>query len=244
MKPFEGKVCVVTASATGIGLAIAKNLGEKGGKVVISSRNHQNVEKALLSLRSLNIDCQGCLCHVSKDREKLVKFVIEKYGKVDILVSNAGIANYLGPALDTPEGLYDRIMDVNVKSGFYLVKEFLPYLKETRGVVLFVSSMTGYLALPGSAVYAMSKTCLLGLTSTLSQELGKFGIRVNSIAPGIIRTKLSGPMAESPYATSNALGRIGTLEDISKAAGFLCSEDAGFITGETLLVTGGMHHRL
>jgi dehydrogenase/reductase SDR family protein 4 len=244
MKRFHGKVCLVTASASGIGLSIAKKFGDEGGKVVISSRNEENVEKAKNFLKSFNIECEGCVCHVAKDRKKLVKFVIEKYGKIDVLVNNAGVANYLGATLDTPEGLYEKILEVNVKSAFYMVQEALPYLKETRGVVLFVSSMTAYKTLPSSSVYAMSKTCLLSLTKSLSVELGNFSIRVNSIAPGIIRTKLAGPMADSFHATNNALGRIGTLDDIAGPACFLCSDEAAFITGETLLVTGGTDHRL
>lgn len=244
MKRFEDKVCVITASATGIGLAIAEKMGLEGGKIVISSRNTKNIEAAINKLRGQNIVCEGVVCHVAKDKKKLINFAIEKFGQIDVLVNNAAVSTHFGPTLQTPEDAYDKMLDINVKSAFYLVKEALPHLKKTKGSVLFISSITAYDSIRDLGVYGMTKTALLGMTKTLAHELGGFGIRVNSIAPGIIRTKFASALLENEVATKNAFGRVGETKDVSGPAAFLCSEEAGFITGETLMVTGGVHARL
>ena len=244
MKRFEDKVCIVTASATGIGLAIAEKMGQEGGKVVISSRNSKNIESAVKRLRAQNIICEGIICHVAKDRKKLIDFTVEKFGKIDVLVNNAAVSTHFGPAMQTPEDAYDKMLNINVKSAFYLVKEALPHLKKTKGTVLFVSSVTAYDSIIDIGVYAMTKTAILGITKTLAHELGGFGIRVNAIAPGTIKTKFAAAIFENELATKNVLGRVGETKDVSGPAAFLCSEDAGFITGETLMITGGAHARL
>ena len=244
MKRFQDKVCVVTASATGIGLAIAEKMGQEGGKLVISSRDPKNIEAAIKKLRAQNIVCEGIVCHVAKDRKKLIDFTIEKFGQIDVLVNNAAVSTHLGPSMETPEPAYDRMLDINVKAAFYLLKEALPHLKKTKGCVLFLSSVAAYDSSPVLGVYGMTKTALLGITKTLATELGGFGIRVNAIAPGIIRTKFAAAIAETEQASRNALGRVGETKDVSGPAAFLCSDEAGFITGETLMITGGVHARL
>jgi dehydrogenase/reductase SDR family protein 4 len=244
MNRFQDKVCVITASATGIGLAMAEKFGLEGGKIVISSRDSKNVNAAVEKLRAQNIICEGVVCHVSKDRKKLIDFAIEKFGKIDILINNAAVSTHLGPSMETPEAAYDRMLDVNVKSCFYLVKEALPHLKKSKGVVLFISSVAAYNSLPLLGIYGMTKTALLSLTKSLSVELGSFGIRVNAVAPGIIRTKFAAAIAETEQASNNALGRVGETKDVTGPAAFLCSDEARFVTGETLMITGGVHARL
>ena len=133
-KMLAGKVAVVTASTDGIGLAIAERLGLEGAKVVVSSRNHVNVERTVQDLTKKGIDVFGTVCHVSKKehREKLLQQTVEKYGGVDIVVSNAGVNPVFGPMLDTPESAWDKIFDTNVKASFYLVKEFVPEMEKKR----------------------------------------------------------------------------------------------------------------
>lgn len=244
MNRFQDKVCVITASASGIGFAIAEKFGKEGGKIVISSRDIKNVTAAVEKLRSQGITCEGVVCHVNKDRKKLINFAIEKFGKIDVLVNNAAVSTFMGPVTETPEAAYDRMLETNVKASFYLTTEALPHLKKTKGVILFVASVAGYNPLPLLGIYGMTKTALISLTKAISMEVGGFGIRVNAIAPGIIKTKFAGAIAETEHATNNSLGRIGVTSDCSGPAAFLCSDEAAFITGETLVINGGNHTRL
>jgi len=244
MNRFQDKVCVITASATGIGLAIAEKFGKEGGKIVISSRDIKNVTAAVEKLRSQGITCEGVVCHVIKDRKKLINFALEKFGKIDILINNAAVSTYMGPITDTPEAAYDKMLETNVKAAFYLVQEALPHLKKTKGVVLFVASIAGYNPLPLLGIYGMTKTALISLTKSISMEVGGFGVRVNAIAPGIIRTKFAGAIVETEHAKNNSLGRVGETSDVSGPAAFLCSDEAAFITGETIVIAGGVQGRL
>jgi dehydrogenase/reductase SDR family member 4 len=244
MKRFDGKVCIVTASATGIGLAIARKLGLEGGKIVISSRNSENVLKAVNGLKKEGITCEGIVCHVSKDRKKLIAFAIEKFGKIDILVNNAAVSTHFGPSLDITEEAYDKMLDVNVKAGFFLTKEAAPYLKQTQGKVVFVSSVAGYVPNAAIGVYGMTKTALLSLTKSLAIELAGHKVRVNGIAPGIIKTKFAKSLEDTDDVKNNPSGRIGYPEDCAGAVAFLCSEEADYITGETIVISGGYPIRL
>lgn len=244
MKRFQDKVCVVTASASGIGLAIARRLGQEGGKVVISSRSEKHVLEAVEGLRKEGITCEGIVCHVAKDRKKLINFALEKYGGIDILVNNAAVSTNFGLTMETTEESYDKMMDINVKSPFFLLKEALPHLKKSKGKVIFVASIAGYRPINLLGVYSMTKTALISLTRTLGTELAASKVRINAIAPGIIKTKFAQGLEESEEVKNNPSGRIGYPEDCAGVVAFLCSEDADYIVGETIVVAGGNHARL
>ncbi|KAH8365810.1 hypothetical protein KR093_004672 [Drosophila rubida] len=252
MKRLAGKVAVVTASTDGIGFAIAKRLAEDGAAVVISSRKQQNVDNALIELRKLNLNVHGLKCHVSEaqDRKQLFEETISKYGKLNILISNAATNPAVGGVLECDEKVWDKIFDVNVKSSFLLAKEALPYLRQEKGSsIVFVSSIAGYDAFELLGAYSVSKTALIGLTKAAAKDLAAEGIRVNCLAPGIIRTKFSKALYENEAANEAALskipmGRLGTSEEMAGVASFLVSDDAGYITGESIVASGGMNARL
>lgn len=244
MKRFQDKVCIVTASATGIGFAIARKLGQEGGKIVISSRNQKHVDSAVATLRSEGITCDGVVCHVGKDRKKLIAFTVEKFGGIDILINNAAISTHFGPSMDITENAYDRMTEINVKAPFFLLKEAFPYLKKSQGKVIFVASLAGYTPFGALGVYSMTKTALISLTKSLGAELAGHKIRVNSIAPGIIKTKFAEAISESDTVKSNPSGRIGYPEDCTGIVAFLCSNEADYITGETVVIAGGAQSRL
>ncbi|KAH8278240.1 hypothetical protein KR044_006940 [Drosophila immigrans] len=252
MKRLAGKVAVVTASTDGIGFAIAKRLAEDGAAVVISSRKQQNVDSALAELRKLNLNVHGLKCHVgeAQDRKQLFEETISKYGKLNILVSNAATNPAVGGVLECDEKVWDKIFDVNVKSSFLLAKEALPYLRQEKGSsIVFVSSIAGYDAFELLGAYSVSKTALIGLTKAAAKDLAAEGIRVNCLAPGIIRTKFSKALYENESANEAALskipmGRLGTSEEMAGVASFLVSDDAGYITGESIVASGGMNARL
>ncbi|XP_063703146.1 dehydrogenase/reductase SDR family member 4-like [Culicoides brevitarsis] len=248
-----GKTAVVTGSSEGIGFAIAKRLGQRGANVVISSRKESNIDRAVNDLKSEGIPVLGVKCHVNlpKHRTRLLEKTLEHFGQVNILVSNVAINTDFGPVLECSEQNWDRIFETNVKAMWQLTKEFYPHLKKQKGSnIVLVSSVAGYTPLSDAiGAYSVSKTTLFGLTKVLSQDLASEGIRVNCVAPGIVKTKFSKVLYESPESMEKAMKmipmkKLADPEDISGTVVFLVSDDAKYITGETICVTGGMQSRL
>lgn len=251
---LAGKVAIVTASTDGIGFAIAKRLCQDGAKVMISSRKQQNVDAALQRLKDENLQAAGVVCHVAKqaDRAKLIDETVKQFGGIDILVSNAAVNPYYGTLLATPEDAWDKIFETNVKATFLLCKEIVPYLaKRGSGSIVIVSSIGGYSYTPLSLIgaYSVSKTALFGLTKALAPELAQDNIRVNCLAPGIIKTKFSKALTENDDSANIALQtiplrRFGVPEDCAGTVAFMVSDDSAYMTGETIVVSGGMTSRL
>jgi dehydrogenase/reductase SDR family protein 4 len=249
---LEGKVAVVTASTLGIGLAIAERLGLEGAHVMVSSRKQSQVDAAVERLRRQGIDVAGTVCHVGKkdDRLRLFERTIEVFGGLDILVSNAAVNPTNVPILETTEESWDKVFEINVKASFFLCKEAIPYMeKRGGGSVVIVSSLAGYRPLESMSAYAVSKTTLLGLVKAMSTGLADKNIRVNGIAPGFIKTKFSSVLWDSPekeaaLAGTIPFGRLGVPEDCSGIVACLVSDDASYITGETVVIAGGMTSRL
>jgi len=245
---LKGKRAIVTASTEGIGLAIARRLGQEVASVVICSRKQANVEQTVDELKKLNINVNGTVCHVGKesDRKSLVQFALDKIGGIDILVSNAAVNPVMGPILNTSSDAWDKIFDVNVKAAFELTKEVVPHLeKNGGGSIVYISSVAGYQAMPMIGAYSVSKTALLGLSRTLAVELASKKIRVNSVAPGVIRTKFSEAIADSELVNIfTPLARPGESDEIAGVVSFLVSEDASYITGECITPAGGFFSRL
>jgi len=251
-KRLEGKVAVVTASTLGIGLAIAERLGHEGAHIVISSRKQAQVTSAVKNLEQQGLSVTGLTCHVGSkdDRKKLFDLVIEKYGGLDILVSNAAVNPVYGPILETKEEAWDKIFETNVKASFFLCKEAIPLMeKRGGGSIVIVSSIGGYNPFPLIAPYSISKTALFGLVKGLVPQCAGKNIRVNAIAPGIIRTKFSEALwqdkeGEKIAASGIPLQRLGEPHECAGAVAFLVSDDASYITGETVVMSGGTHSRL
>ncbi|XP_072754271.1 dehydrogenase/reductase SDR family member 4-like [Anoplolepis gracilipes] len=249
---LEGKVAIVTASTDGIGFSIAKRLAQEGAKVMISSRKDSNVKKAVEQLQSEGLRVAGTVCHVGKaeDRKNLFESTKTNFGGLDILVSNAAVNPAVSLTLDSTEETWDKIFEINVKSTFLLMKESLPLLKGSKSPsIIIVSSIAGYQPFSLLGTYSISKTALLGLTKATAEELALDGIRVNCIAPGIIKTKFSEPLYKSEEVYNIAVSkismrRLGTSDEVGSVAAFLASSDASYITGETIVVSGGMNARL
>ena len=249
-----GKSAIVTASTDGIGLSIAKRLAVDGANVVLSSRQQKNVDRALSDVRKFCEEhnasgkVEGVVAHVAKaeDRTKLIEKALSSFGKLDIVVSNAAVSPAFGPILETTETVWDKIFEINVKNAFLLAKESAPHLQKAGdGSIVFISSIAGYQPMKFLGAYSVSKTALLGLTKALASEMGDVGVRVNCVCPGIIKTKFSQPLWESEdiktmmmYQTP--LKRLGEADEIGGVVSFLCSQDASYITGENVVVAGGM----
>uniref|UniRef100_A0A1A8BU54 Dehydrogenase/reductase (SDR family) member 4 n=1 Tax=Nothobranchius kadleci TaxID=1051664 RepID=A0A1A8BU54_NOTKA len=249
---LTGKVAIVTASTDGIGLATAQALGKRGAHVVVSSRRQANVDKAVALLQSQSIKVTGTTCNVGsgEDREKLVQMTLDQCGGIDILVSNAAVNPFFGNIMDSTEDVWDKILSVNVKSSFLMTKLVVPHMeKRGGGNVIFVSSVGAYQPMQALGPYCVSKTALLGLTRALAPELAQSNIRVNCVAPGVIKTRFSSALWKNEDVVEElkkqlSIKRLGEPEEIGGVIAFLCSEEASYITGETITVTGGMGCRL
>ena len=247
MRRFDNKVVLVTASASGIGLGISKRMGQEGATVIISSRNQANVDKAVEELKRDGIKAEGFVCHVGNKqmRDQLKEYIKTTHGRLDTLVLNAAVSTHFGSLFDTTEQQFDKTFDINLKSVFFMVKEYRDLMPHGSSILL-ISSYVGYQLDQTIGVYALTKTAVLGLTKLLAREMRDDKIRVNCIAPGLIRTKFAGSLLEHEEAAKQKLDidRVGEPEDIAAAAAFLCSKDADYISGEVLMVTGFVSQRL
>ena len=241
---LKGKVAVITGGTRGIGFATAKKFLENEAKVVLLGSKQETVEKAIKELKQMNsnYDVIGFYPNLSSKEEmnEVFKKVKEIYGCIDILINNAGISSKT-KIEDYSEEEYDKITNLNIKSVFNCSKQIIPYLKETKGVILNTSSMVSIYGQPSGVMYPTTKFAVNGITKSLARELAPQGIRVNAVAPGIINTdmvaKLPKEMIE-PLIKTIPFGRIGEPEDIANAFLFLSSNLSSYITGIVLSVDG------
>ncbi|CAO2590926.1 Dehydrogenase/reductase SDR family member 2, mitochondrial [Lemmus lemmus] len=247
---LANKVAVVTGSTNGIGFSIARRLAQDGAHVVISSRKQQNVDRAVATLKEEGLSVTGTVCHVGKaeDREQLVATALESCGGVDFLVCVAGVNPLVGSTLRSSEQIWDKILGVNVKAPALLLSQLLPHMENRgEGSVVLVSSVAAYIPLPKLGVYNVSKTALLGLTKTLAVELAPKNIRVNCLVPGFINTDFGRVLTEDSTFEEHlkyvyGMQRVGQPEDCAGIVSFLCSPEAGYITGENIAVAGWSPH--
>ncbi|KAL7142838.1 hypothetical protein ABFS83_08G151300 [Erythranthe nasuta] len=246
---FEGKVAIVTASTQGIGFGIAERLGLEGAAVVISSRRQKNVDEAVEKLKGKGIEVLGLVCHVSdaQQRNNLVEKTVEKYGKIDVIVCNAAANPTVDGILETKESVLDKLWEINVKTSILLLQVAAPHLQKGSSVI-FISSITGFHPPQGLAMYGVTKTALLGLTKALAAEMAP-NTRVNCVAPGFVPTHFASFLTtnesiKKSLVEKTLLNRLGTTDDMAAAVAYLASDDASYVTGETLVVAGGTPSRL
>jgi NAD(P)-dependent dehydrogenase (short-subunit alcohol dehydrogenase family) len=247
MFDLKGQVAVVTGSTRGIGKAIARALGQAGAMVVISSRRQEACEAVASEFRAEGLEVMALACHVGhRDQlQGLVDQTMQAWGRIDILVCNAATNPVYGPMAEIADEAFDKIMGTNVRSVFQLCNMVCPGMAERgRGSVILISSIA---ALRGNAVigvYGISKAAEAGLARNLAVEWGPKGVRVNAIAPGLIRTDFARALLEDPVRRQRSeqatpLRRIGEPEDIAGVALFLASDAAAFVTGQTIVADGG-----
>ena len=244
---LTGKVALITGSTKGIGLAIARRMAEQGARVVISSRNQDACDEVAADIRAQCGDALALACNINyKEQLKaLVDATIAHYGQIDILVINAALNPFYGPSQDIPDEAFDKIMHSNIGSAHRLCQLVLPGMAQRGGgSVIIVSSIAG---LKGSNVlgaYGISKAADMQIARNLAVEWGPHNIRVNCIAPGLIRTDFARAMWENPETYRHTvakypLRRIGEPDEIAGAAIYLASDAGSFTTGQTLVVDGG-----
>jgi len=240
---LKGKIALVTGSTKGIGKAIAFELAKEGANVVINSRNQSEADKVTHQIHDqVGVKTLALRTDVSNIEEvkTLMKKTVDYFGRIDILINNAGVFE-ICPFLQISEDTWDKIIDINLKGTFLCSKLALPIMvKQKSGVIINMSSMaakTGGI-LP-VAHYAASKAGIIALTKALAREFAPYGIRVNAVAPGVIKTKMAESQAEEKRKII-PLGNLGEPEDVAKTVSFLASDDASYITGEVIDVNGGL----
>jgi len=243
---LENKVALITGGSRGIGRAIALALADAGANVAISSRKLPALEEVAEEIKGKGRKSMALACHIARpeDSERLVEKVRSEWGKIDILVNNAGTNPYYGPLLEAEEWTWDVTMNVNLKGPFLLSQLVARVMREQGGgSIINIASIAGII--PSELnIYSVTKAGLIMLTRVMAREWGQYKIRVNAIAPGVIKTKLSEALWKEPekgkaVAGSKALGYLGLPEDIVGTALYLASDASSYVTGETILVDGG-----
>lgn len=243
---LDGKVALITGGGTGIGSGIARLFVQAGAQVVITGRTEEVLRKAVGQLGPN----AHYYVHDATDLPSIAPLLLrieQEVGGVDILVNNAG-RHLKAEALDTKDDEYDAVLRLNLRAVFAFSREFARrcIARESKGVILMISSMASFVALDGVVAYASSKMGLHGMMLTLTAELSRYGIRVNAVAPGFIESKMMlGVMERFPARKKRVLDRIqlggwGKPEDVANAALYLCSDAASYVTGVILPVDGGM----
>lgn len=245
---LTGKTAVITGSTKGIGLAIARAMGQAGANVVISSRKADKCEEVAEMLRGEGLEATPIACHIGKKEQlqELVDKTKETYGKIDSLVCNAAANPYYGPMSELPEDAFDKVIETNVKANWRLCNMVLPDMAERRdGSVIIVSSIGGFRGSENLGIYGISKAADFQLTRNLAVEWGLHNIRANCIAPGLVRTDFARALWEDPERlaareATTPLRRIGEPVDIAGAAVFLAAPAGAWLTGQVITVDGGV----
>lgn len=243
---LQGKSALVTGSSRGIGRAIALELGKNGANVAVNyAGNEQKAEEVVTELKELGVKAIKIQANVASENEvkAMVKEVITEFGRLDILVNNAGITrdNLL---MRMKESDFDDVIDTNLKGAFLCTKAVTrQMMKQRTGKIINIASIVGVSGNPGQANYVAAKAGMIGLTKSVAKELASRNILVNAVAPGFIATDMTDVMTEEQkeaILSTIPLEKLGEAEDIARVVRFLASDDANYMTGQTLHVDGGM----
>jgi len=239
---LAGKVALVTGAAQGIGLAIARTLAGCGASVVLAD---VDADKAQEAAKSVTGRALGLAMNVARGDEVAagIARVMTECGRLDVLVNNAGITRD-GLLIRMKEEDWDRVIEVNLKGTFHCTKAALGVMiKQRSGRIISIASIVGVMGNSGQANYAASKAAILGFTKSVAREYANRGVTANAVAPGFIKTAMTGQLSEDVQARMREqipLGRLGTPEDVAEAVAFLASDAAAYVSGQVIHVNGGM----
>lgn len=243
---MKGKVVLVSGASRGIGEASALAFADAGADVVVASRKLSNLEEVSDKLKAKGVRSLAVAAHVAKaeDSKNLVDTVVKEFGRIDILFNNAGTNPYFGPLLNAEEWAWDTTFNVNLKGPFFLAQLVAKVMKEQGGGSMINTSSVGGLRPSDLNIYCVTKAAYIMLTQVMAKEWGQWGIRVNAIAPGVIKTRLSEALWKEPEVGKAAVEgismlRLGEPEDVAGVVLFLASDLAQYVTGETVVVDGG-----
>jgi len=243
---LSGKVAIITGAAKGMGKAEAELFAREGAKVVVADILEDEAKQVADKINKDGYEAMAVRLDVSKseDWKRVVEQVVEKWGKIDVLVNNAGILSMNGIE-DATEEEWDRVMDINAKSQFLGIKYVLPAMKKAgKGSIINISSIYGLVGSGAAVAYHASKGASRLLTKTVAAELAKYNIRVNSIHPGVIRTPMTEELLKDPQNAkvvlgTTVLGRPAEPEEVATGALYLASDESSFMTGSEMVIDGG-----
>ncbi len=255
MSRLAGKVAIVTGGAAGIGLATATRFAQEGASVLLVDLNEQMLQQAASSIESDNISATVADVTQPDQVQLYTQIAVERYGGIDILINNAGIEGEVKPIQEASIDMFDKVMAVNVRGVWLGLKYVIPEMeKRGGGSIVITSSMAGVAGAPQISPYAASKHAVVGIMRSIASECGHLGIRVNTVNPGLISTRMTDSLAEqmnpqSPdqtkrdYAQRIPLGRYGTPLEVADLMLFLASDESSYCTGGIYSVDGGMPKR-
>ena len=245
---LDGKVAIITGSSRGIGRAIAECMAEMGARVVVSSRKAEACEDVAAAIRAKGGEAAVIPCNISRkgEVEALVAGTVERFGQIDILVCNAAVNPVYGPMSKLTDEAFDKIMGSNVKSNIWLTNLVIPGMAARGGgAIVIISSIGGLRGSEVIGTYCISKAADFALARNLAVEWGHKNVRVNCVAPGLVKTDFARALWEDPAnrakrEAETPLGRIGEPEEIGPVAAFLAAPAASFITGQIVVADGGV----
>lgn len=243
---FKGKNVLVTGASRGIGKHIAEAFALLGANVVLNASRESDYFKAVLDdFNKAGYSCTGYACDVSDGEavKDMFDYIAEKFGKVDILINNAGITRDM-LLMKMTDNDWDSVLDINLKGVFNCSKAAIrPMMKNRWGRIINISSIIGLIGNPGQANYAASKAGMIGFSKSVAKEVGKKGITCNVVAPGFIESDMTASLSDdlkAKYLEGIPVNRFGQADDVAKAVIFLAGDDSSFITGQVINVDGGM----
>ena len=251
---LQGKVAVVTGGGRGIGRAVAQGFAKAGARVVLTSRKMNDLEATAGEIRAFGGEALPLQAHLARmdEIQRMVGTAVDKFGRIDILVNNAGSSPAMGSVLDSDERLWDTVINLNLKGLYYTSQAVSRIMKKQGGGrIINIASIDGFKPEPGVSIYSISKAGVRMVTQAFAAELAPFNIRVNTIAPGPISTKMldshwfhlppeEAKKAKEGLGKLTPMGRVGEPDEIAGAAVYLASDASSYTTGAEIVVDGGM----
>jgi 3-oxoacyl-[acyl-carrier protein] reductase len=245
-RPLDGRTAIVTGGTRGIGAAVAALLAEHGAAVVVSGRDAARLQNAVQELEERGASVHGVVADAAKreDADRLVEAAKERYGRLDLLVNNAGITRD-GLLIRMKDDDWDRVMEVNLRGAFLMTRAAAKLMVRQRsGRIINIASTAGAMGNPGQANYSAAKAGLIGFTKATARELAHWGILVNAVAPGLIETDMAAAIpaeAREALLAQVPLKRIGSPREVAEMVGFLAGDGAAYVTGQVFHVNGGLY---
>jgi len=244
---MAGKVALITGASRGIGKAVALGFADAGADIAISSRKQTDLDKVADEIRGLGVKCLAVSAHAryTLDLKNLVEQVVKEFGRIDILVNNAATNPAMGPLIDTEEKIYDHIMETNLK-GYFILSQLVGRImrEQKQGVIINISSAGGVSPAEGLGPYCISKAGINMLTKAMALEMGPYNVRVNAIAPRIVKTDFSKALWTNEKLMEREfkftpLKWVASPEEIAQTALYLASSAANYMTGHIVVINGG-----
>lgn len=242
MSRLQNKVCIITGAASGMGESEAIAFAQQGAKLIIADMNLELANQVAEKIISAGGEAFAFQVDVTQfdQLKQLVEFTLEKFGRIDVLLNNAGIFDKYTHSLDTTEELWDTMFAINIKAVFNLSNLVLPkMIEQSSGAIINIASIAGLVAQMGGASYTASKHAVIGYTKHLAAVYAKHGIKINAICPGTIRTPMTAKMLETRPTDKIPLDRFGEASEVAELAIFLASDEASFMNGSCITIDGG-----